>query len=40
MSCPQGLLIDYVGRRCLIIGGYLFMALWSIVLTFSLTYQV
>ncbi|XP_069727551.1 solute carrier family 2, facilitated glucose transporter member 11-like isoform X2 [Phaenicophaeus curvirostris] len=34
-----GLLIDYVGRRCLIIGGYLLMTLWSIVLTFSLTYQ-
>ncbi|NXY85198.1 GTR11 protein, partial [Alcedo cyanopectus] len=28
-----------VGRRCLIIGGYLLMTLWSIVLTFSLTYQ-
>ncbi|XP_066834900.1 solute carrier family 2, facilitated glucose transporter member 11-like isoform X5 [Anser cygnoides] len=34
-----GLLIDYVGRRYLIIGGYLLMILWSIVLTFSLTYQ-
>ncbi|NXY50511.1 GTR11 protein, partial [Ceuthmochares aereus] len=34
-----GLLIDYVGRRCLIIGGYLLMTLWSIVLTLSLTYQ-
>lgn len=34
-----GLLIDYVGRRYLIIGGYLLMTLWSIVLTFSLTYQ-
>ncbi|KAM6052089.1 solute carrier family 2, facilitated glucose transporter member 11-like isoform 3-T3 [Chlamydotis macqueenii] len=34
-----GLLIDYVGRRCLVIGGYLLMTLWSIVLTFSLTYQ-
>ncbi|XP_064322833.1 solute carrier family 2, facilitated glucose transporter member 11 isoform X1 [Phalacrocorax carbo] len=34
-----GLLIDYMGRRSLIIGGYLLMALWSIVLTFSLTYQ-
>ncbi|RMC05865.1 hypothetical protein DUI87_17408 [Hirundo rustica rustica] len=35
-----GLLIDYVGRRCLIIGGYLLMTLWCTVLTFSLTYQV
>ncbi|XP_064025005.1 solute carrier family 2, facilitated glucose transporter member 11-like isoform X2 [Pogoniulus pusillus] len=34
-----GLLIDCVGRRCLIIGGYLLMTFWSIVLTFSLTYQ-
>ncbi|NXX94450.1 GTR11 protein, partial [Centropus bengalensis] len=34
-----GLLIDYVGRRCLVIGGYLLMTLWSTVLTFSLTYQ-
>ncbi|XP_065548898.1 solute carrier family 2, facilitated glucose transporter member 11-like isoform X4 [Lathamus discolor] len=34
-----GLLIDYVGRRYLIIGGYLLMTLWSVVLTFSLTYQ-
>ncbi|XP_051490296.1 solute carrier family 2, facilitated glucose transporter member 11-like isoform X2 [Apus apus] len=34
-----GLLIDYVGRRYLIIGGYLLMTIWSIVLTFSLTYQ-
>ncbi|KAI6076243.1 Solute carrier family 2, facilitated glucose transporter member 11-like isoform X4 [Aix galericulata] len=34
-----GLLIDYVGRRYLIIGGYLLMILWSIILTFSLTYQ-
>ncbi|XP_057262147.1 solute carrier family 2, facilitated glucose transporter member 11-like isoform X1 [Pezoporus wallicus] len=34
-----GLLIDYVGRRYLIIGGYLLMTLWSIVLTLSLTYQ-
>ncbi|KAM4649144.1 solute carrier family 2, facilitated glucose transporter member 11-like isoform 6-T6 [Amazona ochrocephala] len=34
-----GLLIDYVGRRYLIIGGYLLMTFWSIVLTFSLTYQ-
>ncbi|NXN96758.1 GTR11 protein, partial [Rhinopomastus cyanomelas] len=34
-----GLLIDSVGRRYLIIGGYLLMALWSIVLTLSLTYQ-
>ncbi|XP_050174424.1 solute carrier family 2, facilitated glucose transporter member 11-like isoform X2 [Myiozetetes cayanensis] len=37
LSC--GLLIDYVGRRYLIIGGYLLMTLWCIVLTFSLTYQ-
>ncbi|OXB64703.1 hypothetical protein ASZ78_008779 [Callipepla squamata] len=35
-----GLLIDCVGRRYLILGGYLLMTLWSIVLTFSLTYQV
>ncbi|XP_064377919.1 solute carrier family 2, facilitated glucose transporter member 11-like isoform X2 [Dromaius novaehollandiae] len=34
-----GLLIDCVGRRFLIVGGYLLMTLWSIVLTFSLTYQ-
>ncbi|XP_042721840.1 solute carrier family 2, facilitated glucose transporter member 11-like isoform X4 [Lagopus leucura] len=34
-----GLLIDRVGRRYLILGGYLLMTLWSIVLTFSLTYQ-
>lgn len=34
-----GLLIDYVGRRYLIIGGYLLMTFWSIVLTFCLTYQ-
>ncbi|NXT95964.1 GTR9 protein, partial [Anhinga rufa] len=31
--------VNYVGRRSLIIGGYLLMALWSTVLTFSLTYQ-
>ncbi|XP_071427875.1 solute carrier family 2, facilitated glucose transporter member 11-like isoform X2 [Pithys albifrons albifrons] len=37
LSC--GLLIDYVGRRYLIIGGYLLMTLWCTVLTFSLTYQ-
>ncbi|XP_031448251.1 solute carrier family 2, facilitated glucose transporter member 11-like isoform X4 [Phasianus colchicus] len=34
-----GLLIDRVGRRYLILGGYLLMTLWSVVLTFSLTYQ-
>ncbi|KAM4763807.1 solute carrier family 2, facilitated glucose transporter member 11-like isoform 4-T4 [Cyanocitta cristata] len=34
-----GLLIDHVGRRCLIIGGYVLMTLWCTVLTFSLTYQ-
>ncbi|XP_066055780.1 solute carrier family 2, facilitated glucose transporter member 11-like isoform X4 [Chamaea fasciata] len=34
-----GLLIDSVGRRSLIIGGYLLMTLWCTVLTFSLTYQ-
>ncbi|KAM6247140.1 solute carrier family 2, facilitated glucose transporter member 11-like isoform 4-T4 [Porphyrio hochstetteri] len=34
-----GLLIDCVGRRYLIIGGYLLMTLWSVVLTLSLTYQ-
>ncbi|POI33297.1 hypothetical protein CIB84_002951 [Bambusicola thoracicus] len=38
--CLLGLLIDRVGRRYLILGGYLLMTLWSIVLTFSLTYQV
>ncbi|KFW83348.1 Solute carrier family 2, facilitated glucose transporter member 11, partial [Manacus vitellinus] len=37
LSC--GLLIDYVGRRYLIIGGYLLMTLWCTVLTLSLTYQ-
>ncbi|KAM4763804.1 solute carrier family 2, facilitated glucose transporter member 11-like isoform 1-T1 [Cyanocitta cristata] len=37
LSC--GLLIDHVGRRCLIIGGYVLMTLWCTVLTFSLTYQ-
>uniref|UniRef100_A0A674JE51 Major facilitator superfamily (MFS) profile domain-containing protein n=1 Tax=Terrapene triunguis TaxID=2587831 RepID=A0A674JE51_9SAUR len=35
-----GLLIDYMGRRLLIIGGYTLMSFWCIVLTFSLTYQV
>ncbi|XP_014427275.1 solute carrier family 2, facilitated glucose transporter member 11-like isoform X2 [Pelodiscus sinensis] len=34
-----GLLIDYLGRRFLIIGGYTLMSFWCIVLTFSLTYQ-
>ncbi|XP_014374128.2 solute carrier family 2, facilitated glucose transporter member 11-like [Alligator sinensis] len=34
-----GLLIDYMGRRFLIIGGYAVMTFWCIVLTFSLTYQ-
>ncbi|XP_021268792.1 solute carrier family 2, facilitated glucose transporter member 11-like isoform X4 [Numida meleagris] len=34
-----GFLIDRVGRRYLLLGGYLLMTLWSIVLTFSLTYQ-
>ncbi|XP_005309771.1 solute carrier family 2, facilitated glucose transporter member 11-like isoform X2 [Chrysemys picta bellii] len=34
-----GLLIDYMGRRLLIIGGYTLMSFWCIVLTFSLTYQ-
>ncbi|XP_030438504.1 solute carrier family 2, facilitated glucose transporter member 11-like [Gopherus evgoodei] len=34
-----GLLIDYMGRRLLIIGGYTLMTFWCIVLTFSLTYQ-
>uniref|UniRef100_A0A7M4ET88 Solute carrier family 2, facilitated glucose transporter member 11-like n=1 Tax=Crocodylus porosus TaxID=8502 RepID=A0A7M4ET88_CROPO len=40
LSCPQGLLIDYMGRRFLIIGGYAVMTFWCIVLTFSLTYQL
>ncbi|KAK2522893.1 hypothetical protein Q9233_010252 [Columba guinea] len=34
-----GFLIDYLGRRVLIIGGYLLMTLCSVVLTLSLTYQ-
>uniref|UniRef100_A0A8D0GK42 Major facilitator superfamily (MFS) profile domain-containing protein n=1 Tax=Sphenodon punctatus TaxID=8508 RepID=A0A8D0GK42_SPHPU len=34
-----GLLIDYMGRRFLIIGGYCLMAFWCIMLTLSLTYQ-
>ncbi|KAM9118337.1 solute carrier family 2, facilitated glucose transporter member 11-like [Pangshura tecta] len=34
-----GLLIDYMGKRLLIIGGYTLMSFWCIVLTFSLTYQ-
>ncbi|XP_030074639.1 solute carrier family 2, facilitated glucose transporter member 11 [Microcaecilia unicolor] len=34
-----GLLIDFVGRRVLIIGGYTLMAFWCIVLTLTLTYQ-
>ncbi|KAG6933033.1 solute carrier family 2, facilitated glucose transporter member 11-like, partial [Chelydra serpentina] len=34
-----GLLIDYMGRRLLIIGGYTLMSFWCIVLTFSLSYQ-
>uniref|UniRef100_A0A670KHR6 Major facilitator superfamily (MFS) profile domain-containing protein n=1 Tax=Podarcis muralis TaxID=64176 RepID=A0A670KHR6_PODMU len=35
-----GLLIESMGRRVLILGGYSLMTLWCIVLTFSLTYQV
>ncbi|XP_044282133.1 solute carrier family 2, facilitated glucose transporter member 11-like [Varanus komodoensis] len=34
-----GLLIESMGRRVLILGGYSLMALWCVVLTFSLTYQ-
>ncbi|KAJ6656690.1 hypothetical protein lerEdw1_003577 [Lerista edwardsae] len=34
-----GLLIESVGRRALILGGYSLMTLWCAVLTFSLTYQ-
>ncbi|XP_061459216.1 LOW QUALITY PROTEIN: solute carrier family 2, facilitated glucose transporter member 11-like [Rhineura floridana] len=37
---PCGLLIEHMGRRALILGGYSLMTLWCIVLTFSLTYQV
>ncbi|KFP69832.1 Solute carrier family 2, facilitated glucose transporter member 11, partial [Acanthisitta chloris] len=36
LSCVRS---NYVGRRCLVIGGYLLMTLWCTVLTFSLTYQ-
>ncbi|XP_066466071.1 solute carrier family 2, facilitated glucose transporter member 11-like [Tiliqua scincoides] len=35
-----GLLIEFLGRRALILGGYSLMTLWCVVLTFSLTYQV
>nr|XP_034953907.1 solute carrier family 2, facilitated glucose transporter member 11-like isoform X1 [Zootoca vivipara] len=35
-----GLLIESMGRRVLILGGYSLMTFWCIVLTFSLTYQV
>ncbi|XP_072839846.2 solute carrier family 2, facilitated glucose transporter member 11 isoform X3 [Pogona vitticeps] len=35
-----GLLIESMGRRALILGGYSLMTLWCMVLTFSLTYQV
>ncbi|XP_069070771.1 solute carrier family 2, facilitated glucose transporter member 11-like isoform X3 [Pleurodeles waltl] len=34
-----GILIEYAGRRILIIGGYMLMAFWCIVLTVTLTYQ-
>uniref|UniRef100_H3BDJ3 Solute carrier family 2 member 11b n=1 Tax=Latimeria chalumnae TaxID=7897 RepID=H3BDJ3_LATCH len=34
-----GFLIENLGRRILIIGGYSLMALWCIVLTITLTYQ-
>ncbi|KAG8455772.1 hypothetical protein GDO86_001821 [Hymenochirus boettgeri] len=37
MTC--GLLIDYAGRRFLIIGGYTLMAFWCTVLTLTLTFQ-
>lgn len=40
MSPLQGLLIEFLGRRALILGGYSLMTLWCLVLTFSLTYQV
>uniref|UniRef100_A0A8D0E8J2 Solute carrier family 2, facilitated glucose transporter member 5 n=1 Tax=Salvator merianae TaxID=96440 RepID=A0A8D0E8J2_SALMN len=35
-----GLLIESMGRRVLILGGYSLMTFWCTVLTFSLTYQV
>ncbi|XP_053136176.1 solute carrier family 2, facilitated glucose transporter member 11-like isoform X2 [Hemicordylus capensis] len=35
-----GLLIESMGRRALILGGYCLMTLWCVVLTFSLTYQM
>ncbi|MBN3289646.1 GTR11 protein, partial [Polypterus senegalus] len=34
-----GMLIDSLGRRILIIGGYSLMTLWCIIITLSLTYQ-
>ncbi|KAG2470473.1 AIFM3 factor, partial [Polypterus senegalus] len=35
-----GMLIDSLGRRILIIGGYSLMTLWCIIITLSLTYQM
>ncbi|XP_007443236.1 solute carrier family 2, facilitated glucose transporter member 11-like [Python bivittatus] len=35
-----GLLIESLGRRALILGGYSLMTLWCVILTFSLTFQV
>ncbi|XP_007908583.1 solute carrier family 2, facilitated glucose transporter member 11b [Callorhinchus milii] len=37
LSC--GLLIEYLGRRVLILGGYLLMAMWCIVITITLSVQ-
>ncbi|XP_078523409.1 solute carrier family 2, facilitated glucose transporter member 11-like isoform X2 [Lissotriton helveticus] len=34
-----GILIEYAGRRILIIGGYMLMAFWCIILTVTLTFQ-
>uniref|UniRef100_A0A8C4THP6 Solute carrier family 2 member 11b n=1 Tax=Erpetoichthys calabaricus TaxID=27687 RepID=A0A8C4THP6_ERPCA len=34
-----GMLVDSLGRRILIIGGYSLMTLWCIIITLSLTYQ-
>ncbi|XP_034284877.1 solute carrier family 2, facilitated glucose transporter member 11-like isoform X2 [Pantherophis guttatus] len=35
-----GLLVESLGRRALILGGYCLMMLWCIILTISLTFQV
>lgn len=37
---PQGMLIESLGRRALIIGGYSLMACWCIFFTLTLTFQV